>query len=166
MNAYEKYYMNQVGGGLPVFVGSRIQKGHGLGSLFRGLARVAAPLFVKGAKAVGKQMLQSGFQVMDDVAGGRSFKQSLKQRSRQGAKHLVRKGIRKMQTGKGVSLTQASKLKRTCKVQNKTRGHSRRNTKGGTQRKASRRKATKRKASSTLSHSSKKVKYDDIFYGM
>ena len=118
MNAYEKYYISQAGGALPVFAGARIQKGHGLGSLFRGLARVAAPLFIKGAKAVGKQMLHSGLQVMNDVADGQNFKQSLKNRSMQGTQRLVRRGIRTVQRGKGVSLSQAAK-RNTSRVGNK-----------------------------------------------
>ena len=35
--AYEDYYVRQVDEGLPVFVGARVQRSHGLGSLFGGL---------------------------------------------------------------------------------------------------------------------------------
>ena len=31
--AYEDYYVRHVGEGLPVFVGARVQRGHGLGSV-------------------------------------------------------------------------------------------------------------------------------------
>ena len=112
MNAYEKYYLNQVGGALPVFAGARIQKGHGLGSMFRSLVRMAAPLLVKGAKAVGKQVLRSGVQVMNDVASGHNFRDSFKKHGRAGAHTLARKGIRKIQTGKGVSRARATKRRR------------------------------------------------------
>lgn len=36
----EEYYSNQVGNGLPVFSGSRVQKGHGIGSLLSKMALV------------------------------------------------------------------------------------------------------------------------------
>ena len=48
----EEYYSNQVGNGLPVFSGSRVQKGHGIGSLLSGLVRSAVPLIKRSAKAL------------------------------------------------------------------------------------------------------------------
>jgi hypothetical protein len=107
MNAYEKYYISQAGGALPVFAGARTQKGHGLGSLFQGLARAATPLLVSGAKAAGKQAIKSGLQVMGDVARGRNLKRSLKNRGMQGVQQLLDSGIKKLQSSKGVSLSQA-----------------------------------------------------------
>ena len=148
MNAYEKYYLNQVGGALPVFAGARIQKGHGLGSMFRSLVRMAAPLLVKGAKAVGKQVLRSGVQVMNDVASGHNFRDSFKKHGRAGAHTLARKGIRKIQTGKGVSRARATKRRRrVCS--------------GKAKRKPSRTTKRKRKASRTAK--AKKQRTLDIF---
>ena len=45
--AYKQYYTSQAGSGLPGFQGLQYQRGHGLGSLFRGLVGVGAPLLKK-----------------------------------------------------------------------------------------------------------------------
>lgn len=57
---FERYYLQQAGNGLPAFAGIRYQRGHGLGNVFRGMSRIAAPLLVKGAKTLGKQLLKTG----------------------------------------------------------------------------------------------------------
>ena len=71
--AYEEYYTNQAGSGLPGFQGLRYQRGHGLGSLFRGLVKVAAPLLKKGAialgKSLGKKALTAGVGLAQDYLG-------------------------------------------------------------------------------------------------
>ena len=71
--AYEQYYTSQAGSGLPGFQGLRYKRGHGLGSLFRGLVGVAAPLLKKGALALGKSLgqkaLKSGVELAQDYLG-------------------------------------------------------------------------------------------------
>jgi len=62
MSAIEQYYMNQAGGGaIPYYIGS-IQKGHGIGSIFSSLLRIATPLIkpllIRGAKAGGRAILK------------------------------------------------------------------------------------------------------------
>jgi len=48
---YEDYYTGQVGGNMPVFRGSRHQRGHGLGSVIGGLfRRVVLPFLKKRTK--------------------------------------------------------------------------------------------------------------------
>jgi hypothetical protein len=47
--AYHEYYLNQAGRGYPVYVGTRYQRGHGLGSIFGSLLKSAVPLLKKGA---------------------------------------------------------------------------------------------------------------------
>ena len=80
--AYEDYYVRQVGEGLPVFVGARVQRGHGLGSLFGGLIRSAMPLIKRGALALGKGALETGLGVAGDVLSGQSIKSSRKDASK------------------------------------------------------------------------------------
>ena len=50
VKSFEDYYLHQAGHGYPVYAGSRVQRGHGLGSIFGGLFKAAAPLLKKGAK--------------------------------------------------------------------------------------------------------------------
>jgi len=79
---YDDYYSQQAGGSMPVFVGKRYQKGHGLGSILGGIfSRYVVP-FAKdlGKQALGK-VLETGAQVASDVASGQKFKDSIKTRS-------------------------------------------------------------------------------------
>ena len=86
---YEDYYSNQVGHGLPVFVGGRSIRGHGLGSLLAGIGRAVVPLLKRGGKALLKEGARTGLQVAQDVVSGRRFDTALKQRSRQAGKRLL-----------------------------------------------------------------------------
>ena len=89
--SYEDYYVRQVGEGLPVFVGARVQRGHGLGSLFGGLIRSAMPLIKRGALALGKRALKTGLGVAGDVLSGQSIKSSAKRRLKETGKDMVSK---------------------------------------------------------------------------
>ena len=84
------YYTRQVGGALPYFVGSKVQRGHGLGSLFGGLLRSVAPLIRRGAVAVRKRALKAGMQIADDVMAGQNIKQAAKRRVTDAGKDLMR----------------------------------------------------------------------------
>ena len=86
---YEDYYQRQVGGVLPVFAGSRVQRGHGLGSRFGGLLRSAAPLIKRGAVALGKRALKTGLRVADDVMSGQSVKDSAKRRAKEAGTDFI-----------------------------------------------------------------------------
>lgn len=45
---YEDHYMNPSGNGIPIFIGSQGQRGHGIGSVPLGLFRYAVPLLKRG----------------------------------------------------------------------------------------------------------------------
>ena len=77
---YEDYYMQQSGSGLPVFQGSRGQRGHGLGSMLRGLFRSAVPMLKRGLATFGKHALKTGLEIAGDVSEGKSFKDSARDR--------------------------------------------------------------------------------------
>ena len=64
---YNEYYAQQVGGALPYFTGSRVQRGHGFGSLLGGLLRTVAPVIKRGALALGNRALKTGTQIAGDV---------------------------------------------------------------------------------------------------
>jgi len=71
MDRYTLYYVNQSGGGGeigPVYRASfRVQRGNGIGSFFRGLFRFVKPLLYSGAKAVGKEALKTGSNIITDM---------------------------------------------------------------------------------------------------
>ena len=77
---FTDYYVNQAGGSLPVFQGSRGQRGHGFGSVLSGLFRSAMPML----KRIGKQALTTGAYIASDMLGGKKFDESARSRVRQG----------------------------------------------------------------------------------
>jgi hypothetical protein len=77
---FTDYYVNQAGGTMPVFQGSRGQRGHGFGSVLSGLFRSAMPML----KRIGKQALTTGAYIASDMLGGKKFGDSARNRVRQG----------------------------------------------------------------------------------
>jgi hypothetical protein len=75
---YDEYYFNQAGNGLPVFMGTKLQRGHGIGNLLSGLFRAATPLLKKGAMALGKRALKTGMKIAGDAIQGKNIKQAAK----------------------------------------------------------------------------------------
>jgi hypothetical protein len=70
MDQYTRYYVNQSGGGGigPVYRASfRVQRGNGLGSFFRGLFRFVKPVLYSGTKAIGKEALKTGSNIITDI---------------------------------------------------------------------------------------------------
>ena len=70
----------QYGNGLKTFRGPAMQKGYGIGGLFKGLARSFAPVLKKGLINVGKRALKTGVDVLSDAAQGKNVKDSIKDR--------------------------------------------------------------------------------------
>ena len=57
---YDNHYLHQIEHGLPVYTGVRIQRGHGLGSIFGSLFRRAVPLLKKGARSLALKGVKAG----------------------------------------------------------------------------------------------------------
>ena len=75
----------QRGYGMAIYRGNALQRGHGLGGLFKGLFRTAAPIIrrtgKKILKSVGQRALKAGANVLSDIAEYRaSPKEALKSR--------------------------------------------------------------------------------------
>ena len=90
---YDDYYKQQVGHGLPVFVGGRNYRGHGLGSLLAGIGRSVIPLPKRGGKALLKEGARTGLQVVSDLASGQRVGASLKRRSKEAGKRLLHSAV-------------------------------------------------------------------------
>jgi hypothetical protein len=73
---YCDYYKRQSGGQMPVFVGQRYQRGHGLGSMLYGLLRKAVPFITDNIKNVGKNLLTTGVNIAQDMIRGDKFKEA------------------------------------------------------------------------------------------
>lgn len=88
---YNDYYTQQSGFGLPVYIGG--MRGRGLGSVLSGLFRAAVPLMKKTGKALLKEGVSSGLNIVQDVLSGRNLKQSVKKRVKSSGKRLIKKAI-------------------------------------------------------------------------
>lgn len=71
---YERYYDRQQKGkgDFPVYVGRYMQRGHGIGSILSSLFRRILPAL----KFVAPHVLKAGVNVMQDVASGKTLKES------------------------------------------------------------------------------------------
>lgn len=96
--SFEDYYVHQSGHGLNYYQGATFQRGHGIGGLFRSFFRAAVPLFKSGAKAVGKQLFNSGVELLNDVTHGGDFKEAAKKRLKEAGQQLTDKAAVKMKT--------------------------------------------------------------------
>jgi len=98
---YEDYYRSQIGSGMPVFEGSRGQRGHGLGSMLSGLFRSAMPMIKRGLAFFGKHALKTGLEVANDVADGQTFRNSAQRRIPEGIKRIAAQANFSNQSGSG-----------------------------------------------------------------
>ena len=53
------------------FHGAHMQRGYGIGGIYKSFARFAIPLFKQNAKALGEKALQAATQVGQDVLEGK-----------------------------------------------------------------------------------------------
>ena len=98
---YYDFFLKQRGAGMPVFVGARRQRGHGIGNVLSGLFRGVVGLLGKG-KGIATQLLkqnkdaaisnliQTGLNVAGDLAQGKKVKETLKRRVPEGIKQTAR----------------------------------------------------------------------------
>ena len=97
---WDRFY--QSGHGLTGFEGVAFQRGGGLGNFLGRLFRFVLPVAKKVGKAVGKQALTSGADILDDVVKGRNIKESAKEHGRVALGNLSNKAGNYMrQKGRG-----------------------------------------------------------------
>lgn len=86
---YEDFYCGQSGQGIPVFVGSRNQRGHGIGSFFSGLGRMVLPWLRTGGKALLREGVSTGLKVANEALSGRNVGESLREHTRTAGQRLL-----------------------------------------------------------------------------
>lgn len=104
MDPYIAYYESQLGGGRSdgynsfgrIYIGTPYQRGHGIGSFLGGLLRRAMPLITSGARAVGKEALRAGMNILSDGAQGVPLKDALEHRLTESGLNLKRKAQEKI----------------------------------------------------------------------
>jgi len=123
--SFEDYYVNQSGSDLNFYQGVTHQKGYGIGGLFRSLFRVAMPLFKSGAKAIGKQVLRSGADLVNDLAHGVDVKTAAKQRLKEAGRNLTDKATTKVKTmiGSGKKNNKKRKLSKRSLISRSAKKH-------------------------------------------
>ena len=78
MDPRTAYYINQAVGGLgdliePLYRGGfHVQQGHGIGSFLSGLFLIVQPILVSRAKAVGRETVAAGANILSDIAAQKS----------------------------------------------------------------------------------------------
>lgn len=94
--------MDQYGSGtITVYRGSPFQRGHGVGTFLRGLFRTSLPLIRRGASAVGKELLSSGVNFLEDLDHDIPAKEAFQQRMKDAKNNLKRKAIDTLLRGGG-----------------------------------------------------------------
>ncbi len=91
----DHFLRQQRGGSIAGFRGAHMQRGYGIGSIFKSLARYAIPLFKQGAKVVGNRALQAATEVGQDVLQGKNVRESVKSRGKQAASDVAKTLSRK-----------------------------------------------------------------------
>ena len=94
-----------------MFAGSRVQRGHGLGSILGGFfRRLVLPFLKTNSKTMLENAMKTGMDVANDVIDGKSFKDSVKTHVPAGIKRTARN--LKFQSGSGVGRVKKRKRRR------------------------------------------------------
>ena len=120
----DHFFRQQRGGNIAGFHGARMQRGYGIGGIFKILARYAIPLFKQGAKVVDKRALQTATEVGQDVLQGKNVKEAFKSRGKQAASELAENATKKVMTGKG----RKNGIKRAAPAKTPIRGPTKKQT--------------------------------------
>ncbi|GFW35148.1 uncharacterized protein F54H12.2 [Trichonephila clavipes] len=76
-------------------IGQSFQKGYGIGGWFKRLFRTALPFLTRGAKSVGKEVLKTGTQIVNDLLEGQNLEDAAKHRAKETGRKLAREAIKK-----------------------------------------------------------------------
>ena len=86
MQRYQQFNLVQRGGGLNVYRGPLVQKGYGIGSVFKRffkwivpiIKKDALPILKSGAKTLGEEAIKTASEVAIDALEGKNIKESVK----------------------------------------------------------------------------------------
>ena len=96
----------QSGGSQRVFRGPVLQRGYGLGNMFKSLSRAIMPTLKEGMKTLGKSALHTGLDVLQDVSRGENFKESAKRRLKEQGKDLLDQTVGGLRSREGINSRQ------------------------------------------------------------
>lgn len=107
-SSWLRYYAdqaNQTGyGDAGYYRGSPYQRGGGLGSFFRSLFRMAVPAIKTAATHIGRQALNSGVDIAQDVLRGKPIESAVHEHGREGISKLIESASNALrgQSGRGL----------------------------------------------------------------
>lgn len=155
--------MEQVGlGTITVYRGSPNQRGHGIGTFLKGLFRASMPLLKRGASAVGKELMHSGINFLEDIENDMPAKLAFQHRLSQAQDNLKRKAIDTIFRGKGYKTKKMRKAIQSKRAVRKKRSSKKTSGKG----KTSKTRKVKGKGKGKEKKGKKRTKkqtFDDIF---
>ena len=85
---------------LPAFKGASRQGGYDIGCILKRLRRTFVLVVKKSLLSMGKQVLQSGVQVLDEISRGEDGKVAIKRRAVEEAKKMGKRRINRAPTRK------------------------------------------------------------------
>ncbi|GFU04881.1 uncharacterized protein TNCV_1290071 [Trichonephila clavipes] len=104
------YCKQQIGSGSYFASNYPIQRGYGL---FSNLRRYAMPIMMKAGKYLGKHLLSTGQNVLEDMSQGKSFKEASKYQLRQVGEEIKKDILRKLKGGGDVKRKKQSSRRQT-----------------------------------------------------
>ncbi|KAJ8677117.1 hypothetical protein QAD02_012904 [Eretmocerus hayati] len=104
MSRYDEYFDAQIGGGTnfldnlgSLCTAENCQRGSGIGGFLGGVYRRVLPILKTGSKAVGKEVMRAGYNVVSDIAHGKMpLRNSIESRLRESGNALKRKAEQKL----------------------------------------------------------------------
>ena len=106
-NAWEDYYYAQAfpeessvqrGGNVPFYRGPVLQRGYGLGCIFKSVARSVMP----SLKEIGKSALTTGLEILQDVAKGENIKTAAKKQLKENSLAFLDDTVSRMSSRKSI----------------------------------------------------------------
>ena len=120
-HSLKSYYLNQSGGGLPIFHGATRQRGYGIGGIFTNIFRRIAPVLKNVAKTTGKQLVKTGANFVADVIDGKTLKKAALSNLSSGGQKLVSSLSSKLSSKKRGGVKRKTPVKNTVAVKKKRR---------------------------------------------
>ena len=112
-------WRGQSGGSPRVFRGPVLQRGYGLGNMFKSLSRTLMPTLKEGMKALGKSALHTGLDVLQDVSRGENFKESAKRRMKEQGMGLLDQAVGGLRSRESINSRQPRRRQNTSKKSRK-----------------------------------------------
>ncbi|KAJ8686007.1 hypothetical protein QAD02_021800 [Eretmocerus hayati] len=104
MSRYDEYFDAQIGGGTnfldnlgSLCTAESCQRGSGIGGFLGGVYRRVLPILKRRSKAVGKEVMRAGYNIVSDIAHGNiPLRNSIKSRLRESGNALKRQAEQKL----------------------------------------------------------------------